>query len=210
MVSTTKVGYEPVAVSPLSITASAPSSTALATSLTSLLFGLVRSSMLSIICVATITGLALCIHLRMISFCMMGTCSMGTSTPKSPLATITPSLSIIISRRFFNASGISILAITFILLSLSFIIFFSSTISIVFLTNDNATQSNFCSMIKSRSIKSFSVKEGMVSSLSGRFTPFLGVSIPPRVTLSLISVSFKISNTFNSIFPSSKNILSPG
>ena len=64
MVSTTKLGCFPVAVSPLSITASAPSSTALATSVISLRLGLIRSIMLSIICVATITGLARCRHLR--------------------------------------------------------------------------------------------------------------------------------------------------
>ena len=198
-----------MAVSPLSITASAPSSTALATSLTSLLLGLVRSSMLSIICVATITGLARCIHFLIISFCTTGTCSIGISTPKSPRATITASLSTIISRRFFSASGISILAITFILLLLAFKIFFRLIMSSAFLTKESATQSSLCSMINSRSAKSFSVIDGMVSTLSGRLTPFLGVSTPPNVTRIKTSLSFNIFTTLNSILPSSKNIRSP-
>ena len=140
-----------MAVSPLSITASAPSSTALATSLTSLRFGLVRSIILSIICVATITGLARCIHFLMSSFCIMGTCSTGSSTPRSPRAIIMASLSTIISRMFFNASGISIFAITFILLCFSASLFFSSVISAVLRTKESATQSRLFSMMKSRS-----------------------------------------------------------
>ena len=165
--------------------------------------------MLSIIWVATITGLALRIHLRMISFWIMGTCSTGTSTPKSPLATITPSLSTMISRMFFRASGISILEITLILLFLSLIRFLRSMMSLALRTKERATQSNSFSIIKSRSARSFSVNEGIVSAESGRFTPFLGVNIPPKVTDTRTSLSFKISSAFNSILPSSKNIRSP-
>src|SRR5215216_34318 len=57
MASTTLMGYLPTDVSALSITASAPSITALATSLASALVGLGLVIMLSIICVAMITGL---------------------------------------------------------------------------------------------------------------------------------------------------------
>ena len=198
-----------MAVSPLNITASAPSSTALATSVTSLRLGLVRSIILSIIWVATITGLARCIHFKMISFCIKGTCSIGTSTPKSPRAIIMPSLSIIISRILVNASGISIFEIIFILLSVFLISLFNSRISLVERTKESATQSRSFSKINSRSAISFSVREGIVSAESGRFTPFFGSRVPPNVTEIFTSFGFKISITFTSIFPSSKKIRSP-
>ena len=209
IVSTTNTGYSPMAVSPLSITASAPSRTALATSVTSLRLGFVRFIMLSIICVATITGLARCMHLRISSFWRMGTCSTGNSTPRSPRAIMMPSLSTMMSRIFLIASGISILAITFILLFLSLILFFRSVMSTVRRTNERATQSSFCSMIKSRSARSFSVSEGMVSAESGRLTPFLGRRMPPAVTLTNISFSLSTSLTATSIFPSSMKMRSP-
>jgi hypothetical protein len=41
--------------------------------------------------------------LRMISFWIIGICSTGSSTPRSPRAIITPSLSQIISFRFWIA-----------------------------------------------------------------------------------------------------------
>src|SRR6056300_1668871 len=73
MVSTTLTGYLPTEVSPESITASAPSQTELATSLTSALVGLWLSIMVSIICVAIIHGFAFKWHLDTIIFCTIGT-----------------------------------------------------------------------------------------------------------------------------------------
>ena len=87
--------------------------------------------------------------------------------------------------------------------------FLRSMISLALRTKERATQSNSLAIIKSKSAKSFSVNEGMVSAESGRFTPFFGVNIPPKVTDTRISFSFKISSAFNSILPSSKKILSP-
>ena len=144
MVCTTNVGCMPVAVSALSITASAPSNTALATSVISLRFGLIRSIMLSIICVATITGFALCIHFRINSFCINGTFSTGSSTPRSPRAIMMASLSIIISLIFISASGFSIFAITFALLLCDFNIVFNSVISFTSRTKESAIQSTSC------------------------------------------------------------------
>ena len=46
---------------------------------------------------------------------MTGTCSRGSSTPKSPLATITPSKAWTTESRFLTASHFSILAITGVL-----------------------------------------------------------------------------------------------
>ena len=57
IVDTTSAGCSPILVSPESINASAPSSTALATSLASARVGLDKVIIESSICVATITGL---------------------------------------------------------------------------------------------------------------------------------------------------------
>ncbi len=179
MVSTTSGGCLPVAVSALSITASAPSSTALATSVISLRLGFTLSIILSIICVATITGLPRWIHLRMMSLCAAGTFSTGSSTPRSPRATIMPSDSNIILRRSTSADGISIFAITLVTQFFSASLLFRSMISSALRTNDNATQSSSCSIINARSIISFSVIAGSDILVSGRLTPFLGNSVPP-------------------------------
>ena len=90
---------------------------------------------------------ALCKHIRMICFCNNGIFSTGSSTPKSPRAIITASDATMISLKFSRASGFSILEIIFVLLcfnsNLSRKIFKSFTC----LTNDKATQSNFCSIM---------------------------------------------------------------
>ena len=120
-----------------------------------------------------------------------------------------PSLSTIISRMFFRASGISILEITFALLFWALMRFLRSMISSAWRTKDRAIQSRFSLIIKSRSAISFTVSEGIVKAESGRLTPFFGNRIPPRVTEILTSVSFNISLTCTSILPSSKKIRSP-
>src|SRR5690606_15015731 len=68
MVSITSTGYFPTEVSPLSITASAPSNTAFATSFTSARVGVILLIMLSIIWVATITGILLSLAFAMSIF----------------------------------------------------------------------------------------------------------------------------------------------
>ena len=62
------IGKDPTEVSPLNITASAPSITALATSVISARVGLGLSIILSIMCVATMTGVARFTHSATISF----------------------------------------------------------------------------------------------------------------------------------------------
>ena len=111
------------------MTASAPSKTAVATSEASARVGDGVSIIDSSICVATMTGLPACLHLRIISFCMPGTSSGANSTPKSPLATIIPSQASIISFNSFKADGFSIFAIT---PALSPIYFFTSSTSFNF------------------------------------------------------------------------------
>ena len=68
-------GYWPTAVSADSMTASAPSNTAVATSETSARVGTGDEIMLSSICVATTTGLPAARALRVICFCSPGTFS---------------------------------------------------------------------------------------------------------------------------------------
>ena len=97
MMVTASIGYWPAAVSADSITASAPSKMAVATSVASARVGVGALIMLSSICVATMTGLPQRCAVLMIRFCASGTSSGGSSTPRSPRATITASESDTIS-----------------------------------------------------------------------------------------------------------------
>ncbi len=112
IVLTVSIGYLPTLVSPESITASAPSSTALATSEASARVGRAFSIIESSIWVATMTGLAFSRHSCTARFCTSGTWSSGSSTPRSPRATMMPSNASTIASRRSTASGFSILAIT--------------------------------------------------------------------------------------------------
>ena len=106
------MGYSPTLVSPESITASAPSRTALATSLASARVGAGAVIIDSSIWVATMTGFALRRALSMMSFWWIGTSSSGHSTPRSPRATMMPSKASTISSMLSIAWGFSILAMT--------------------------------------------------------------------------------------------------
>ena len=99
IVVTASSGYWPEALSADSITASAPSNTAVATSETSARVGTGVVIIDSSICVATTTGLPRRRARRVIVFCRPGTCSSGISTPRSPRATITASATARISSR---------------------------------------------------------------------------------------------------------------
>ena len=107
-------GYSPLAVSPESITASEPSYTAFATSVTSALVGRGLRIMESSIWVAVITILPRSLQAAIISRWSCGIIRASTSTPRSPLATMTPSAASIISSRLSMPSFDSILAIIFI------------------------------------------------------------------------------------------------
>ena len=91
IVVTASIGYWPEALSADSITASAPSNTAVATSETSARVGTGVVIIDSSIWVAMTTGLPRRRARRVIVFCRPGTCSSGISTPRSPRATITAS-----------------------------------------------------------------------------------------------------------------------
>ena len=108
IVLTASTGYFPAAVSPESITQSVPSIIAFATSVVSALVGLGFLCIESSICVAVITGFAALLHFLIISFCTRGISSVLISTPKSPLATIIPSLASMISSALSTPSWDSI------------------------------------------------------------------------------------------------------
>ena len=97
MVATASTGYFPAADSADSMTASAPSKIAVATSETSARVGTGEMIIDSSICVATTTGLPVARPMRVICFCTPGTFSSGISTPRSPRATISASARSMIS-----------------------------------------------------------------------------------------------------------------
>ncbi len=109
--STVSTGYLPAAVSALSITASVPSSTALATSLTSARVGTGLTIIDSIIWVAVITTLSISRASLIMRFCSAGTAALPTSTARSPRATMMPSLAFRMASSTGIASLRSILAI---------------------------------------------------------------------------------------------------
>ena len=145
----------------------------------------------------------------MICFCNNGIFSTGSSTPRSPRAIITASDSTIISLKFSSASGFSIFEIIFVLLFLASNLFLSPSKSFTLRTNDRATQSNFCSMINSRSSTSFSVSAGNEILVSGKFIPFFEERIPPIVTSTCTSLLARICFTFTSNLPSLIKIVLP-
>ena len=90
--------------------ASAPSNTALATSLASARVGRGASIIDSSICVATIVGTPRSSARRTSCFWMIGTSSYGSSTPRSPRAIITASTTSRIASKSSMAGRVSIFA----------------------------------------------------------------------------------------------------
>ena len=114
-----------------------------------------------------------------------------------------PSLAIIISLKLTMASGISILAIILDLLLCLFKMSLNISISATLFTKLNATQSNSSLIIKSASIKSFSVNAGKEIFVSGKFNPFFEEIIPPKLTATFTSLFASTLCTLTSILPSS-------
>jgi len=112
--STASRGYWPAAVSAESITASVPSRMALATSEASARVGRGAWTMDSSIWVAVITGLPCRLASRMICFCIRGTSSNGSSTPRSPRATMIASDASRMPQRLVSAVSFSIFAMSLV------------------------------------------------------------------------------------------------
>ena len=138
IVATASTGYCPAADSADSMTASAPSKIAVATSDTSARVGTGLEIIDSSICVATTTGLPARRAARVICFWMPGTFSSGISTPRSPRATISASVKSMISASRATACGFSIFAIT---AARPRVIFLASAMSSGRWMNESATQS---------------------------------------------------------------------
>ncbi len=146
IVATDSTGYWPEAVSPESMMASVPSSTALATSEASARVGRGLRIIESSICVAVITGLAAAWHLAMICFCTVGTVSGLVSMPRSPRATMMASDASMMASILRTASGFSILAMIGIArpkAELLWMMFLSSITSCALRTKLSATQSTW-------------------------------------------------------------------
>ena len=160
MVRTAAIGCAPTEVSPDSITASAPSSTALATSEASARVGREFAIIDSSIWVATMTGLLRSRAAWIARFCTSGTCSSGSSTPRSPRATMMPSKASTISSSRSTASGFSSLAMTGTSMSSCRMISRTSSASSAERTKDSAMKSTPSRSAKRRSSSSLSDSAG--------------------------------------------------
>ncbi len=144
--------------------------------------------------------------MRTMFFWMRGTFSGGTSTPRSPRATMIASDSLAISRRCCTAEGFSILAMR---KARSPISLRASWMSCGRCTNDSATQSTPSSRPKVRSWRSFAVSGESSSTASGTFTPLRSDSSPPATTRVSMASAWR-STTVRRRRPSSISSCMPG
>ena len=146
----------------------------------------------------------------MIIFWMIGTSSRGISTPISPLATMIPSETLIISSMLSTPCIFSIFAMMLILShSYSSSIFLISRISSADLTNEAAIKSKSFLIPNIISSLSTSLMYGMVRLTLGTLTPLWFETGPPFSTRHTISVPVTFS-IFILISPSSISMVSPG
>jgi hypothetical protein len=181
----------------------------LATSDTSARVGREFSIIESSICVATITGLAFSRQSCTACFCTSGTWSSGSSTPRSPRATITPSNASTIASSWRTASGFSTLARTGRRMPTSSMIARTSLTSSGARTNDSATRSTPRSRAKRRSSASFSDSAGTLTATLGTETPLLSETGPPSTTRTWMSGP-STDWTSTATLPSSIRSRSPG
>mmetsp|Transcript_119340 Transcript_119340/g.349237 ORF Transcript_119340/g.349237 Transcript_119340/m.349237 type:complete len:219 (+) Transcript_119340:730-1386(+) len=209
MMVTASTGYPPAAVSPESMTQSLPSSTAFATSLASARVGRGALHMDSSICVAVITGLPTRLQCAIIIFCATKTFSGGISMPRSPRATMMPSLASQMAAKFLTPASFSILEMILMLRprrpSVSRMNFTSSAVC----TKDAATKSTPLATPKfTRSSLSLSCSTGRSTWMPGRLQ-FLR---SPRAQLFMTSVmtwSVPTDLTFNEREPSAQRMMLP-
>mmetsp|Transcript_11592 Transcript_11592/g.34767 ORF Transcript_11592/g.34767 Transcript_11592/m.34767 type:complete len:222 (+) Transcript_11592:160-825(+) len=185
MVVTVSTGKSPMATSLLSITASLPSSTALATSQASARVGKGLSSMEASISVAVTTYLPAALVFWIIIFCAIQTFSIGISMPKSPRATMMPSLASQMASKFFTPASFSILEMILMLRPRSPRVSRMNFTSSAVCTKEAATKSTPCLMPKfTMSSLSFSCSTGRSTWMPGRLQFFRS----PRAQLFMTSV----------------------
>ena len=209
IIFTDSTGYLPLAVSPLSITASVPSKTAFETSVNSALVGRGLTIIESSIWVAVITGLPAERHTWIIAFWARGIRSVGNWTPKSPRAIMIPSASFTISFILLTPSSFSIFAMTRAEELSSFRYDFISTTSSGKLTKLAATKSMSISVPNFKSSLSFCDMIGRPAWMPIRFT-FLRLPIVPELAAVQSIVLPETSFTSSSISPSAMRTFTPG
>ncbi len=205
---TASTGFSPTAVSSLSMTASAPSSTAFSTSDASARDGRRDATIDASICVATMVHFPRRAARLRICFWMMGTCSKGSSTPRSPRATMIPSEASRIWSRHPIASGRSSFAITGVFRS-GPRSRRASSMSDAERTNEMATRSTSVPERNARSFRSFSVRVSVLILRPGRLRPLWEKSRPPVRTRHTTSLPVTRS-TASSMAPSASRMRAPG
>ncbi len=209
MVLTVTTGNSPTLVSPLSMSASAPSSTALAQSEASARVGRGLVIMDSSICVATMTGLALRRASSTARFCTMGTASSGSSTPRSPRATMIASNASTISSSASTACGFSTLATTGTRRPSSSMISCTRTMSEASRTKLSAMRSAPRRRPQRRSASSLPESAGTLTATPGRLMPLMLLTAPPTSTVVVTRVP-SVETTRSVTLPSSMSNGSPG
>src|SRR5262245_18081289 len=121
----------------------------------------------------------------MIRFWRSGTSAGPISTPRSPRATMTASVSRRIWSSASTASDFSIFAITGACDPVCSIRSLRSRTSAAERTNESATKSTPWSRAKSRSSMSLRVREGIGTGTPGTFTPLCAATTPPVTTVHL-------------------------
>ena len=141
-------------------------------------------------------------------FCATAISSMGISTPRSPLATITPSVTSRISSIFSQTFARSILATIKGSKPISAAAALTSFTSRAVLTKDWPTASTPFSRANCIHSRSRGVKALTPRSIPGIFKPFLERSFPPTIIVQWMS-SPTTSSTRSSIRPSFRKRVSP-
>ena len=206
----TSTGHFPTAVSPVTITAAAPSATALKISLTSARVGTGFCSMDASICVTTMNGFPALRHWASIRFWAAGSSHRGMAFPRSPLA-------MTISSAFSRNSGSRSSPIWFSILANSRIFappFSSSACRTVSRSRRLRTKGCITPVTpQNAAMRIFSTSDAVIvggsRSAPGRARLFRPRRTPPRRTSATAPVSV-CSVTRSSSLPSSKSTSCPG
>ena len=145
----------------------------------------------------------------MIFFCTDGTSSSGSSTPRSPRATMNASKASTIAYRLSMACGFSSFAITGTWRSSESMTARTPSTSLALRTKDRATMSTPWRRAQRRSRSSFSLSAGTLTGTPGRLMPLWSDTRPPTITSVITSVAVT-STALSSIAPSLIRIWSPG
>mmetsp|Transcript_5899 Transcript_5899/g.17789 ORF Transcript_5899/g.17789 Transcript_5899/m.17789 type:complete len:233 (+) Transcript_5899:597-1295(+) len=211
MMATASLGNLPPAVSPESMTASAPSSTAFATSEHSARVGRGLLIMLSSICVATMTGLPALLQVLIIIFWARKTFSGGISMPRSPRATMTASQASTMASKLSRPSWFSIfeMILMFCPPASSRTLRMKRTSSALW-TKEAATKSTPCGTPNFwRSVTSFSWSTGRSTCTPGRLQFFRSPIAASFRTLQATSIP-ETARTSRTSEPSAMRIWFPG